>query len=152
MGPGKGTRFILFFLTQYKILNFLGPTFYLFCIRLWSWERLHVGRPDFGRPHGDPTPPPAHALHDANADVEDGDLPEAVHDGLPAQPAAEPKVEPEVELALPFRCSWRVPLTQVHNPSDVLLLYRDQLDAQTPDQVMVYVKVYVFILISFIFP
>ena len=92
--------------------------------------------------------PPAHALHDADADVRDGDLPEAVHDGLPAQPPAEPKVE----LALPFGCRWRVPLTRVHNPSGVLLLYRDQLDAQTPDQVMVYVKVYDSILISFIFP
>ena len=102
----------------------------------------------FGRPHANPTPPPAHALHDANTDVRDGDLPKAVHDGLPAQPA----VEPEVELALPFGRRWRVPLTRVHNPSGVLLLYRDQLDAQTPDQVMVYVKVYGSILISFIFP
>ena len=90
----------------------------------------------------------AHALHDADVDVGDGDLLEAVHDGLPAQLAAKP----EVELALPFGCRWRVPLTQVHNPSGVLLLYRDQLDAYTPDQVMVYVKVYGSILISFIFP
>ena len=148
MGPGKGTRFILFFLTQYKNLNFLGPTFFLFCIQLWSWERLHIGRPDFGRPHADLAPPPAHALHDADADVEDGDLPEAIHDGLPAQPP----VELEVELALLFGCRWRVPLTRVHNPSGVLLLYRDHLDAQTPYQVMVYVKVYGSILISFIFP
>ena len=28
-----------------------------------------------------------------------------------------------------------------HNPFGVLLLYRDQLDTQTPDQVMTYVKV-----------
>ena len=148
MSPKKGTQFILFFLKQYKNLNFLGPTFCLFCIQLWSWERLHVGRPDFGRPHADPAPPPTHALHDADADVGDGDLPEAVHDGLPTQPTAEP----EVELALPSGCRWRVPLTRVHNPSGVLLLYRDQLDAQTPDQLMVYVKVYGSILISFIFP
>ena len=87
-------------------------------------------------------------LNDADADVGDGDLQEAVHVGLSAQPAAEL----EGELALPFRCRWRVPLTRVHNPSGVLLLYRDQLDAQTPDQVMVYVKVYGSILISFIFP
>ena len=127
----------------------MGPTLNLFCIQLWSWERLHVGRPDFGRQHANPAPPPAHTLHDdANADVGDGGLPEAVHDGLPAQPAAEP----EVELALPFGCRWRVPLTRVHNPSGVLLLYRDKLDAQTLDQVMVYVKVYGSILISFIFP
>ena len=46
---------------------------------------------------------------------------------------------------------WRVPLTQVHNPSGVLLLYRDQLDAQTLDQVIVYVKVDCSIVISFIF-
>ena len=150
MGPKKGTRSILFFLKQYKNLIFLGPTFCLFCIQLWSWERLHVGRPDFERPHADPTPPPAHALHDADADADvgDGDLPEAVHDRLPAQPTAEPKVE----RALPFGCRSRVPLTRVHNPSGVLLLYRDQLDPQTPDQVMVYVKVYGSILISFIFP
>ena len=47
-------------------------------------------------------------------------------------------------------CRWRVPLTQVHNPSNVLLLYRDQLEAQNLDQVMIYVKVYDFIVISFI--
>ena len=47
-------------------------------------------------------------------------------DGLPGHPPAEP----EVQLALPLGCRWRVPLTRV------LLLYRDQLDAQTPDQVM----------------
>ena len=133
MGPRKGTRFILFFIKQYKNLIFLGPTFCLFCIQLWSWERLHVGRPDFGRPHVDPTPPPTQTLHDVDANVGDRDLPEVVHDGLPAQLAAEPEVEPEVELALPFGCRWRVPLTRVHNPSGVLLLYRDQLDAQTPD-------------------
>ena len=125
MGLGNGTQFILFFIKQYKNLNFLGPIFCLFCIQLWSWERLQVDRPDFGRPHVDPAPPPAHALHDADADADvgDEDLPEAVHDGLPAQPAAEPEVEPEVELALPFGCRWRVPLTWVHNSSGVLLLY-----------------------------
>ena len=143
---------MLFFLKQYKNLIFLGPTFCLFCIQLWSWDGLHVDRPNFRRPHADPAPPPAHALHNADADVGDGDLPEAVHDGLSTQPAVEPEVEPEVELDLPFGCRWRVPLTRVHNPSGVLLLYRDQLDAQTPDQVMVYVKVYGSMLISFIFP
>ena len=108
------------------------PTLSLFCIQLWSWERLHVGRPDFRPAHADVAPLPAHALHDVDVDVGDGDLPEAVHDGLPAHPPAEP----EVEVALPLGCRWRVPLTRVHNPSGVLLLYRDQLDAQTPDQVM----------------
>ena len=100
------------------------PTFSLFCIQLWSWERLHVGRPDFGQPHADLAPPPAQALHDAEVDVGGGDLP------------GHPPAKPEVQLALPLGCRWRVPLTRVHNPSGVLLLYRDQLDAQTPDQVM----------------
>ena len=53
----------------------------------------------------------------------------------PADAAVEP------EPTLPLGCVWRVPLTQVHNPSGVLLLYRDHLDAQTLDQVMTYVKV-----------
>ena len=120
-------------------------TFYLFYIQLWAWKRFHVGPPDFGRP----TPPVAYALHDdnANADVVDGDLAEAIHDGLPVEPATEPKLEP----AIPFGCRWRVPLTRVHNPSGVLLLYRDQLDADTLNHVMVYVKVYGSIVISFIF-
>ena len=88
-----------------------------------------MGRPDFGRPAAYPTPPIAHALHndDANADVIDEDLAEAVNDGLPVEPAVEPKP------ALPLGCRWRMPFTRVHNPSGVLLLYRDQLDAQTLD-------------------
>ena len=101
-----------------------------------------MGRPDFGQLASYPAPPVAHALHDddddADADVIDGDLIEAIHDGLPVEPTAKP----EPELALPLWCRWRVPLTQVHNPSGVLLLYQDQLIAQTLDQVMVYVKVY----------
>ena len=106
-----------------------------------------MGRPDFGRLVAYSAPSVAHALHDDDADVVDGDLTEVVHDGLPIELAAEPKSEP----ALPLGCRWRVPLTWVHNPSGVLLLYRDQLDAQTLDQVMVYVKVYGSIVISFIF-
>ena len=78
-----------------------------------------MGQPDFGQPTAYPAPQIAHTLHDHDADVIDGDVAEAVHDGLPAQ----------LEPALPFRCRWRVPLTRVHNPSDVLLLYRDQLEA-----------------------
>ena len=62
---------------------------------------------------------------------------------------AEP--EPEPEPALPLGCRWREPLTRVHNPFGVLLLYRDKLDAKTLDQVMVYIKVYGSIVISFIF-
>ena len=88
-----------------------------------------MGQPDFGRLTTYPAPPVAHALHDdsADANVINGDLAEVVHDGLPAEPAAEPVLEPK--LALPFRCRWRAPLTRVYNPSGVLFLYRDQLDA-----------------------
>ena len=71
-----------------------------------------MGRPDFGR---QTAPPIAHALHDDVTNVANGDIVEA---------AAEP------EPALQFKCRWRVPLTMVHNPSGVLLLYRDQLNAQ----------------------
>ena len=70
---------------------------------------------------------------------------EAIYDGLLVELAVEP------EPALPLEFRWRVPLTRVHNPSGVLLLYRDQLDAQTLDKVMVYVKVHGSIVISFIF-
>ena len=86
-------------------------------------------------------PPIAHALHDDDADVVDGDVAEAVDNGLPTEP----------EPALPLGCRWRVPLKWVHNPSSVLLLYQDQLDAETLDQEMVYVKVYGSYVISFIF-
>ena len=92
-----------------------------------------MGRPNFGRPAAYPAPPVAHALHDDNADVVDGDLAEAVDDGLPVEPAVELEPKPP----LPLGCRWRVLLTRVHNPSGVLLLYRDKLDAQTLDQVMV---------------
>ena len=105
-----------------------------------------MGRPDFGRSTAYPTPPDPHALHDDDADVVDGDLAEALDDGLPV----EVVVEPEPERALPLGCRWRVPLTQVCNPSGVLLLYRDQLDAQTLDQVIIYVKLYGSIVVSFI--
>ena len=80
-------------------------------------------------------------------DVVDYDLAEVIDDGLPVKPT----VEPDPESALPLGCRWRVPYTQVHNPFDVLLLYQDLLDTQTLDQVMIYVKVYGFIVISFIF-
>ena len=104
-----------------------------------------MGRPDFGRSTTHLAPAVPHALHDDDADVVDGDLAEALDDGLPI----EPVVELEPKPALPLGCRWRVPLTRVHNPSDVLLLYRNQLDAQTLDQ-MIYVKVYGSIVISFI--
>ena len=85
-----------------------------------------MGRPDFGRPTAYLAPLVAHALHDDDADVVDGELAEAVHDGLPVELAAEPEPEP----SLPLECRWRVPFTRVPNPSGVLLLYRDQLHAQ----------------------
>ena len=55
-------------------------TFCLFYIQLWSWERFHVGQPNFGRPATYPAPPVAHALHDddADANVVNGDLAEAI--------------------------------------------------------------------------
>ena len=105
-----------------------------------------MGRPDFGRSAVYQAQPIPHALHDDNADVVNGDLVEVLDDGLPVEPAVEPELEP----TLPLGCRWRVPLTRVHNPSDVLLLYRDQLDAQTLDQVIIYVKLYGSIVISFI--
>ena len=107
-----------------------------------------MGRPDFGRSPAYPAPPVPHALHDDDGDahVVDGDLTEALDNGLPVEPAVEPEPEP----ALPLGCRWRVPLTWVHNSSGVLLLYRDQLDAQTLDQVTIYVKVYGSIVLSFI--
>ena len=76
-----------------------------------------MGRPDFRRPTAHPTLPVTHALHDNDADVIDGDIVEAVHNGLLAELAVEP------EPALPLGYRWRVPLTRVHNPSGVLLLY-----------------------------
>ena len=106
-----------------------------------------MGRPDLGRSVAYPAPPVAHALHDDDANVVNGDLAEALDDGLPVESAVEPKPE----STLPLGCRWRVPLTRVHNPSSVLLLYQDQLDAQTLDQVMIYVKVYGSIVILFIF-
>ena len=82
-----------------------------------------MGRLDFGRSATNPAPPVAHALHDddADADVVNGDLAEAIDDGLPVEFAAKPELEP----AFPLGCRWRVPLTRVHNLSGVLLLYRD---------------------------
>ena len=80
-----------------------------------------MGRPDFGRSAAYPAPPVPHALHDDDVDVVDGDLAEALDDGLPVEPTVE--LEPEPEPNLPLGCRWRVPLTWVHNPSGVLLLY-----------------------------
>ena len=77
-----------------------------------------------------------HALHD---DDVNGVVAEDLDDGLPIEHGVQPEPQPEVELkpALPLGCRWRVPLTRVLNPSGVLLLYRDQLEAQTSDQVII---------------
>ena len=45
-----------------------------------------MGRSNFRGPVAYPTPPVAHALHDDDVDVIDGDVVEAAHDGLPTQP------------------------------------------------------------------
>ena len=95
-----------------------------------------MGRPDFGRSEPYPAPPLAHALHD---DDVDGVVAEGMDDELPVEHGVQPELEAEVEPkpTLPLECRWRVPLTRVLNPSGVLLLYRDQLDAQTSDQVII---------------
>ena len=95
-----------------------------------------MGRPDFGRSAAYPAPPLPHALLDDDAD---GVVAEGLDDGLPVKHGVQPEPEPEVELepALPLGCRWRVPLTRVLNPFGVLRLYRDQLDAQTSDQVII---------------
>ena len=76
-----------------------------------------------------------HALDDD--DVDDV-VTEGLDDGLPVENGVQPEPQPEVEPepTLPLRCRWRVPLTRVLNPSGVLL-YRDQLDAETSDQVII---------------
>ena len=71
-------------------------------------------RSNFRRPAAHLAPPVAHALHDDEADVVNGDV---------------AKAATELETTLPLRCRWRVPLTWVYNPFGVLLLYQDQLDA-----------------------
>ena len=95
-----------------------------------------MSRPDFGRSAPYLAPPFAHALHDNDVD---GVVAEGMDDGLPAEPAVQPEpeaaVEPEPALLLGY--GWRVPLTWVLNSSSVLLLYRDHLDAQTSDQVII---------------
>ena len=93
-----------------------------------------MGRPDFGRSAPYPAPPLSHALHD---DDVNGVVAEGLDDGLPVEHGIhpEPRAEVEPESALPLGYRWRVPLTRVLNPFGVLLLYRDQLDAQTSDQV-----------------
>ena len=64
-----------------------------------------MGRPDFGQSATYLAPPVPHALHDDDADVINGDLTEALDDGL----LVEPVVEPKPKRALPLGCRWRVP-------------------------------------------
>ena len=59
-----------------------------------------MGQPNFGGSATYPAPPVPHALHDDDADVVDGDLDEALDDGL----LVEPTIEPEPERALPLGC------------------------------------------------
>ena len=61
-----------------------------------------MGRPDFRRSTVYPAPRVPHALHDDGADVVDGDLDEALYDGLPV----ELVFEPEPETALLLGCRW----------------------------------------------
>ena len=92
-----------------------------------------MSRSDFGRPT---TPPVLHHLHD-DGDAVYGDVVEGILHGLPVEP--EVQAEPaERELADPLGFRWRVPLSWVHNPSGVLTLYQDQLNAQTHDKVIIY--------------
>ena len=106
-----------------------------------------MGRPNFRRSAAYPAPPCPHALHDDDVDIVDGDVAKGLDDGLPAEHGVEPAPEPEVEPkpALPLECRWSVPLTRVHNPSGVLLLYRDQLDAQTSNQVIICKSIWFYI-------
>ena len=95
-----------------------------------------MGQSDFGRSVPYLAPPLPHALHD---DDVDGVVAEGLEDGLLVEDGVqpEPQLEVDPEPALPLGCRWRVPLTWVLNPSGVLLLYRDQLDAQTFYQVII---------------
>ena len=82
---------------------------------------------DFGRPL---TPPAVKGVHHGlttKAELEP--TTEGVHHGL--------LTELEPEPTDPLGCRWRAPLSWAYNPSVTLTLYRDQLDAQTPDQVIV---------------
>ena len=105
-----------------------------------------MSRPDFGRSAAYPTPPLPHALHDDDADVVDGYVAKGLDDGLLVEHGVQPELESEVEPepALPLGCKWRVPLTWVLNPSGVFLLYRDQLDAQTFDQVIICKSIWLY--------
>ena len=100
---------------------------------LWSWDRLNVGQPNFGR---SPAPPVApHLDHDADDLPIEGPI--GVHHGLlDEDQGLQDEALLNVGLPIdPLGCRWRVPLSWAQNPSRVLTFYRDQLDAQTHDQV-----------------
>ena len=94
-----------------------------------------MGRLDFGQSAPYPAPSLLHDLHD---DDVNGVIAEGMDDGLPVEHGVQPEPQAEVEPkpAILLGCRWRVPLTRVLNPFGVLL-YRDQLDAQTSDQVII---------------
>ena len=52
-----------------------------------------MGQPDFGRSSAYPAPSIPHALHDDDVDVDvvDGDVVEALDDGLPVEPTVKPE-------------------------------------------------------------
>ena len=82
-----------------------------------------MGRPDFRQPE---TPLVPHHLHG------DGDSIKGMQHGLPAEPEVGAELG-EREPANPLGFLWRVPLSWVHNPSSVLVLFRYRLNAQTHD-------------------
>ena len=93
-----------------------------------------MGRPNFGWP---PTPPAAqHLDHDAVDDLP-VEGPIEVHHGLldEDQGLQDEALLDEGLLVDPLGYGWRVLLSWAQNPSRVLTFYRDQLDAQTHDQV-----------------
>ena len=59
-----------------------------------------MGQPDFRRLAAYPASPVAHALHDDDVDVVDGDVAEVVNVGLLVEPVVEPEPEPEPTLPL----------------------------------------------------
>ena len=96
--------------------------------QLWSWEILHVGRPDSGQP---PAPLTAqHLDHDATDDLP-AKGPIRVHHGLldEDQGLQDEALLDEGLPTDPLGCRWRIPLSWAQNPSRVLTFYRDQLDA-----------------------
>ena len=113
--------------------------------QLWSWKRLHIGRPDFGQP---PAPlAPSHLYHDATDDLPVEGL-IGVHHGLLDEDQGL-QDEALLDEGLPadlLGCRWKVPLSWAQNLSRVLTFCRDQLDAQTHDQVNIRCNVLLLII------